>query len=127
MMKKSYKAWAGAVVGIAVIVLIFFYFSGGKDEPGKYDAFAQCITDSEAAMYGAYWCPHCQDQKDMFGDSWKLINYVECDPRGNNANPTLCQTQGVTGYPTWIFGDGQRESGTLSLNSIASRTGCQLP
>ena len=29
-------------------------------------------------MYGAYWCPHCQAQKKVFGESFQYVPYVEC-------------------------------------------------
>ena len=29
-------------------------------------------------MYGLYWCPHCIDQKVMFGDHFSYVTYVEC-------------------------------------------------
>ena len=125
-MKKSHKIGIWIVVIAAAVLAIFFVTRGGS-EPGKYDEFAQCVTDSGAAMYGAYWCPHCQSQKESFGNSLQLIDYVECDPRGDGARPELCEQNAITGYPTWIFGNGERASGTLSLGTIASRTGCQLP
>ena len=77
-------------------------------------------------MYGAYWCPHCQNQKKLFGKSFKYIHYVECDPRGDNANPDLCKTKGVESYPMWEFSEGSFASGEQSLNSLAARSGCQL-
>jgi hypothetical protein len=126
-MKNSTKI----ILGVAVVLIglfVFFRMTGNAvSDPGMYEDFAQCVTNSGAAMYGAYWCPHCQDQKEMFGSSWGLINYVECDPRGDGARPELCEQNGITGYPTWIFGNGERASGTLPLSTIASRTGCYLP
>lgn len=126
-MKKAHKNWM-IWGGILVAVVAVFLFASGGDSsgPGEYDEFAQCLTDSGAVMYGAYWCGHCQDQKERFGNSWDRVNYVECDPRGDNSNPELCQQKGITGYPTWHFGDGQVVSGTQSMQALASRTGCQL-
>jgi thiol-disulfide isomerase/thioredoxin len=44
--------------------------------PGKYDALASCLKEKGAVFYGAFWCPHCQNQKAMFGKSAKLLPYV---------------------------------------------------
>ena len=44
----------------------------------KLDDFAKCLTQKSVVMYGAYWCPHCQAQKKLFGSSFKYVNYVEC-------------------------------------------------
>ena len=62
------------------------------------DSFAKCLTVKGFSMYGAEWCPHCKDQKALFGDSFKYINYVEC-PQNTN----LCLAKGIQGYPTWII------------------------
>jgi len=61
------------------------------------DAFAKCLTSKGLTMYGAVWCPHCKDQKALFGDSFKYVNYVECPD-----NTELCLAKGIQGYPTWI-------------------------
>ena len=100
--------------------------SNGSASPGKYDDFAKCLTDNGVAMYGAYWCPHCQNQKKTFGKSFDYINYVECDPRGDNARPQLCKEKGVEGYPTWEFANGDMISGELPLNELSFRSGCSL-
>lgn len=126
-MKSSTKFVIG-VVALLAIFLIAFQFTGNVVAGGgEFDEFAQCVTASGATMYGAYWCPHCQNQKDAFGKSVDFINYVECDPRGNDADPQACQTAGVTGYPTWVFGDKTSRAGEIPLPELALRTGCTLP
>lgn len=76
-----------------------------------------------AKMYGAYWCPHCTHQKDMFGQSAiQYVNYVECDPRGANAKPSLCKAAKVTGYPTWEI-NGKQYVGVQSLGELAKLSG----
>jgi len=68
----------------------------------NYDALAKCLTDKGVKMYGAYWCPHCQNQKKAFGDSFQYINYIECAD-GQNGQTQICKDNGITGYPTWEF------------------------
>jgi len=122
-MKKTTKWVIGLVIVVALIWMIWPKPDAG---PGLYDDFAQCLTDSGAKMYGAYWCPHCDDQKNTFGKSFNHVDYIECDPRGDNANPAACEAAGIQGYPTWIFSDGERASGSLPLRELAFRTGCVL-
>ena len=43
---------------------------------------ANHLTMIGAQMFGAYWCPHCQEQKKKFGDAFSAVDYVECDPGG---------------------------------------------
>lgn len=124
-MKTSTKTIS--LIIIVAIIAVVIYTARTPAEPSKYDNLAKCITDSGAIMYGAYWCPHCLNQKKMFGSSFDYISYVECDKRGNNANPEECETQKIEGYPTWIFADGTRKSGEVPLRTLASTTGCVMP
>ena len=92
----------------------------------KYDAFAECISNAGAKFYGAYWCPHCQDQKKLFENSKKLP-YIECSTPDGKGQTKVCADAGVTGYPTWIFADGSREDGLLQFDTLAEKTNCPVP
>lgn len=94
---------------------------------GQYDAFAQCITDSGAKMYGAYWCPHCTEQKKDFGGSWDIINYIECSLPNRAGQTDICKQANIESYPTWEFADGERVSGRLNFQTLAQKTGCEAP
>lgn len=107
-----------AVIVIAVVYGIFIATSG--DDTGQYDELAKCITQSGAIMYGTDWCPHCQDQKRLFGKSFKYVNYINCDLNG-----AACELAGIRGYPTWVFADGESVSGQQSLEFLAARTECE--
>lgn len=91
-------------------------------------ALARHLTDVGAKMYGAYWCPHCHDQKQLFGlQAVKLIPYVECAADGANPQTALCQSKSeVTGFPTWEI-NGQFYPGTRSLDELANLSGYQGP
>ena len=74
-------------------------------------------------MYGAFWCSHCHEQKQLFGkEAFKQIDYIECDPKGKNPQPNLCQAAKVASYPTWVI-NGQSVSGTQSLEKLAQMSG----
>lgn len=79
---------------------------------------ADHLTQTGAKMYGAYWCPHCEDQKTMFGAAVSRIPYVECDPKGEKAQPQLCQAKQIQGYPTWEI-QGQLYPGMRSLIELS--------
>lgn len=87
-------------------------------------AIAQCLTEKGAKFYGAFWCPHCADQKESFGNAMTYVNYVECDPRGENANPDACLEADIVSYPTWIFANGERLVGTRTPQELAQQAGC---
>ena len=68
----------------------------------------------DAKMYGAYWCSHCYDQKEVLGkEAFSKVKYIECSKEGVNSQANLCKEKKVPGYPTWeIQGElypGQRE------------------
>ncbi len=124
------------IIAIVVVAGGFLYLNGffepvvpdnGSSSDKDYDAFAQCLTDSGATFYGAEWCPHCNEQKNEFGKSMKLVNYVECSLPNRGGQTTVCHEAGITGYPTWEFADGERISGKLSFSKLSEKTGCELP
>ena len=80
---------------------------------------AEHLTNEGAVMYNAYWCPHCHDQKEMFGkEATKKLNLVECAKDGFNNKRELCEAKGITGFPSWEI-NGSIESGVKSLEELA--------
>jgi hypothetical protein len=116
-----------AIIGVAVIAVFIIWGAKEQNTPGQYDQFAQCIKDSGTIFYGAWWCPHCQNQKKMFGKSAKLLPYEECSTPDGNGVLQVCKDAGIEGYPTWVFGDGSRQSGEIPLATLAEKTSCTLP
>lgn len=94
-----------------------------QDEAAKAE-LAQCLSSSGFTMYGAFWCPHCVDQKKLFGDAFEFVDYVECDPRDPEGKPEVCLDHNVKTYPTWIFKDGRRWEGRQSLDTLAQVAAC---
>jgi glutaredoxin len=86
------------------------------------EKLAKFMSEKGMVMYGAYWCPHCNDQKKLFGEAFKYIDYVECDAKGPNGNPDECVTQGIEGYPTWIY-QGKKYSGYKTFSELAQIVG----
>ncbi|KKT91367.1 MAG: hypothetical protein UW92_C0013G0016 [Candidatus Jorgensenbacteria bacterium GW2011_GWA2_45_13] len=120
-----------SVVTLAVIALVVFFYlvSGGSraEVRSDLDGFATCLTDKGVKFYGAYWCSHCQAQKALFGTAAGKLPYVECStPDGQGENP-ICIQEGIKGYPTWVFTDGSRLSGEISLATLSEKSECVLP
>mmetsp|Transcript_39230 Transcript_39230/g.82501 ORF Transcript_39230/g.82501 Transcript_39230/m.82501 type:complete len:265 (+) Transcript_39230:2483-3277(+) len=85
---------------------------------------AQYLSSQKTIMYGAFWCPHCSRQKELFGkEAWALITYVECSPKGYRGQYAACLAKGVDGYPTWKFGNGKEQGGEMELVDIAKMSG----
>ncbi len=78
-------------------------------------------------MYGLYWCPHCAEQKEMFGASFRYVPYVECAIKGSSEMAPECKIAGTKLFPSWQFGTNPPKEGVLSLSELADKTGCRLP
>lgn len=123
-MKKGQLAFWGVVFLIIVAVLAAALFV--KPGPNSLDSFAQCLKDKGAVFYGAFWCPHCQKQKAMFGSASKLLPYVECSTPDGKAQLQVCIDKKIASYPTWEFADGSRATGERSLSELSQKTSCPL-
>lgn len=126
MKRRGSKVLIWGVAGLVLAGLLAWWVYA-LITPGTYDAFAVCLKDKGAAFYGAFWCPHCKNQKAMFGKSAKLLPYVECSTPDGKNQLDLCREKGIQQYPTWIFADSSRETGEVPLSKLAEKTGCQLP
>jgi glutaredoxin len=116
------------VLTILLIVAAFAgaYYLGRRKRSRRLDVFAQCLTAKQARMYGLSWCPHCAEQKEMFGSSFQYISYVECGTKAHDEEAS-CMQAGIKHFPTWQFASGWRQEGTLSLQLLSDKTGCSLP
>lgn len=104
----------------SVLLIVMLIFTNSCNNKKNYDTLANCLSEKGAVMYGTEWCPHCQEQKARFGESFKFVNYVDCDyQRGE------CQEAGIRGYPTWVI-NGGKYPGVQSLEKLAGLSGCQL-
>ncbi|MFN8632938.1 MAG: vitamin K epoxide reductase family protein [Chloroflexota bacterium] len=102
-----------SAAAVAVAVLLAGYALAPTPSPAQaadeLSLLADHLKNSGAIFYGAYWCPHCQNQKRIFGTAASRLPYVECDARGAGARPDLCQAANVRSYPTWVIGAERRE------------------
>ena len=126
MKKGNFKKYLIVVAVLVALLLGWKLYANLAAPPGELDAFARCLKESGAKFYGASWCPHCQTQKDLFGKSVKLIPYVECSVPGGQGASYLCRNAKVESYPTWVFADGSRVSGSQTLEYLAEKTACTI-
>jgi hypothetical protein len=115
--------------GVALVLVAAAFYAGHYYKNHKYDSFAKCLAGKQAKMYGLYWCPHCADQKRMFGDAFHSVPYVECaggPPGSGKVNP-ICEAAGIKLFPSWQFGNEPPKEGVLSFEELSAKTGCSLP
>jgi len=130
-------AWAKALPvpalsSVVVVALLFMHFSGffhpaaGPEKP-YLKALAMHLRDADARFYGAYWCPTCQKQKELFEASAYRLPYVECSPDGRTGPMNFtCVANEVKDYPTWVIG-GRRHVGLLDVDRLATLSGFEGP
>jgi uncharacterized membrane protein len=128
------RSWVGLVAGrgaLAAVVILLLHVSyvapqaepAGPEDP-MARALAEHLTEKGALFYGASWCPHCQDQKRLFGASASRLPYIECSPAGRNAPQSpLCDRAGVNTYPTWVIDGFATVGQVLSLAQLAEASG----
>lgn len=127
---RRYTAYAMLVLFAAVFIGFYGNYTGmfistetveSLDMEYDIDSFASCLTERGAVMYGSEGCGFCKKQKDLFGDSFERIDYVECSKAGD-----ACRSAGITGFPTWIINSVDFLVGFQELEELASATGCPL-
>ncbi len=123
VVQKKYYWYAGIIV---VALLLGWWWYSYSVAPGKYDPLASCLTEKGVNFYGAFWCPHCQEQKGLFGKSAKLLPYVECSTPDGKGQTPICIDKKIDGYPTWEFADGSRISAVVSPEVLAEKAGCKV-
>lgn len=91
------------LVCIAAIVLIAAFVSCvllNDDTDVSMDDIANNITANGWILYSTTTCPHCVEQKDVFGDDIERIVVINCDVSEDAYNQ--CIANNITGVPAWI-------------------------
>jgi uncharacterized membrane protein len=126
----TWQRWLSrrGAVAAGIILLLHLNYTGVVGKPPAVEdpalrALAVHLADSGVKMYGADWCPHCQQQKDMFGGAARRLPYIECS-MGRQGTPqtTECRNARITTYPTWEI-NGKRYEEMLSPARLAELTG----
>ena len=90
------------ILFIVILVLLIgglgMYINKADKGPSNLTGFAQCLKDSGAEFYGAFWCPHCQAQKALFGTAKQSLPYIECS-NPDNTQTQICKDKKIESYP----------------------------
>ncbi|CAI9094466.1 OLC1v1030212C1 [Oldenlandia corymbosa var. corymbosa] len=92
-------------------------------------SLAKHLRSIGAKVFGAFWCSHCLEQKEMFGrEAAEILDYVECFPDGYRKGTKIakaCADAKIEGFPTWVI-NGEVLSGELDLSELAKASGFEL-
>ncbi|HEX2229996.1 MAG TPA: vitamin K epoxide reductase family protein [Candidatus Binatia bacterium] len=122
----SWGPWLAKSGGTALVLIaaLHLHYAGywGKTAAAEdpwIRGLATHLAKIDAKFYGASWCPHCKQQKEMFGGSADRVPYIECSPGGPRGPVAqACKDARIESYPTWII-NGQRYDGTQTLQALA--------
>ena len=89
-----------------------------KDIASVNGSLAQCLSSVGAVMYGSDTCPHCLEQKNLFGTAFAEIKYVNCD-----FNAEACRKENVQYFPMWVI-KGKTYLGVQNFNQLSQFSGC---
>lgn len=126
----AWRVWAPVACLLAgtVLGILHLHYSGvfdpaaGPEKP-FLKQLAIHLRDSGAQFYGAYWCPHCKEQKRIFEASADRLPYIECSPHGRKGpRATVCKMEKIDSYPTWII-NGRRYTHVLTAEALARYSG----
>jgi hypothetical protein len=115
------------ILGGIVVLFVLAYAAGWYHSNHRYDGFAKCLASKQAKMYGLYWCPHCIEQKEMFGKAFQYVPYQECAIKDSRELAPECKAAGVKLFPSWQFGGGKPIEGVFPMQELSDKTGCSLP
>ncbi len=114
---KKYFIFSALIIAA---ILISYTFYVRAQNPGKYDDFAQCLTEKGAIIYGNDYCQYTAKQLNFFGKSEKYLSYVRC-----SENEQLCDEKGITTTPTWEI-NGKMYSQVQTFEKLSAITGCEI-
>lgn len=79
-------------------------------------ALVEHLRRAGVVFYGAWWCPACFRQKNLFGqEAGNQLPYVECEKTEEQRK--RCEQAGIAAYPTWVLGT-QRLEGLQTLERL---------
>ena len=122
--RKKTLIYIGIVLLLIGILLIGGWLTGfsilnskENNNTGISEQLAKCIGKN-SVYYSQTGCSACKIQEDMFGDSIKYLNKIDC-----KQDMQKCIDAGIGATPTWII-DNQSYRGVQSIEKLAELTGC---
>ena len=88
-----------------------------RNSTDEQQSLSDHLRQQGALFYGAWWCPACFQQKNLFGEeAGNRLPYVECDK--DDAGRERCAAAEIRAYPTWEMEGKARLEGVQSLEEL---------
>ena len=96
-----------------------------RDSSHQALELSQHLKAMGAKFYGAWTCPACFKQMNLFGkQAGADVTYVECrKPKQLPQQAEACNAAEIRAYPTWVLPDGRQTVGVLSLEALSRLSG----
>jgi len=102
---------------IILIIIIFSVWTITKNNELIDEDLAKCIGEN-SVLYVKKGCFACEAQRDLFGDSIKHLEIVDC-----LTQPEECAANLITSVPTWIINENHYV-GVQSIETLKQLTNC---
>ena len=123
-MEKRVKVFATFLVAVLLVTGLYLftdwfskvtgYFSGESEK----EKLAQCLSEQGAEFYYTIQCPDCEKQKQVLGDSMKLLSTKNCGSSGE-----LCPN--IKSFPAFYM-NKSINYGFLNLTQLDKISGCDV-
>ncbi len=83
----------------------------------EQQALSAHLRAKGAIFYGAWWCPACFQQKNLFGkEAGNSLPYVECDKTDDGR--ARCMAAKIRAFPTWELAGKERREGVQTIEEL---------
>ena len=102
---------------IILFVIALAIYALTRSNANTDEELAKCIG-SKSALYIQTGCFACQKQEDLFGDTYKFLNTIDCLVQKQE-----CLDKEITATPTWII-NSKKFVGIRTIEKLKELTGC---
>jgi len=90
----------------ALLLSICLVTCHGADKDSSQEeltTLALCLKEKGVVMYGSITCSGCRSQRKAFGDAFRHITEIECNPHIENTQAERCLEKKIRKTPTWVM------------------------